>query len=183
MDVETTGKTEIAEDTTFSSADEISKSVTQQGAKSAKRVEKGLLSLLSPRHIRNSESHAPRQECRAKSTSTQERPWLEALKSLEEETIEEEKEQTNAALSSVEKIPEPLIQRGAKSAKRLPPDPAGEKNSGVGSIDADPKEGRRTLITTQDQLADVVADLKKDTDLVALDLQHVGNGIEPLSVM
>jgi hypothetical protein len=51
MDVETTGKAEIAKDSTFPFEDEISESLIQQGDKSAKRVEKGLLSLLSPPHF------------------------------------------------------------------------------------------------------------------------------------
>ena len=52
MDVEATGKTaEIAEDTTSPFEDETSKSLIHRGAKSAKRVEKGLLSLLSPPHF------------------------------------------------------------------------------------------------------------------------------------
>ncbi len=53
MDVETTGKAEIAEDFTSPFEDEISESLIQRGAKGAKRVEKGLLSLLSPLHLRS----------------------------------------------------------------------------------------------------------------------------------
>jgi hypothetical protein len=51
MDVETTVKAEIAEDSTSPFEDEISESLIQRGAKSAKRVEKGLLALLSPPHF------------------------------------------------------------------------------------------------------------------------------------
>ena len=51
MDVEPTGKADIAEDSTFSFEDEISETLIQRSAKSAKRVEKGLLSLLSPPHF------------------------------------------------------------------------------------------------------------------------------------
>ena len=52
MDVETTGKAEIAEDSTSPFEDEISESLIQRSAKSAKRVEKGLLSLLAPPHLK-----------------------------------------------------------------------------------------------------------------------------------
>jgi hypothetical protein len=51
MDVGTTGKAEIAEDSTSPFENEISESLIQRGDKSAKRVEKGLLSLLSPPHF------------------------------------------------------------------------------------------------------------------------------------
>jgi len=46
----------------------------------------------------------------------------------------------------------------------------------VNATDAKPKEARRTLVTTQDQLAEVVADLK-EVSLVALDLETTG--LEP----
>jgi hypothetical protein len=78
IDTETTYGAEIRTDASSPSADELSEFLNQQGAKSAKRVEEGLLSLLAPPHIRNSESHAPRQECQAKVSSTRERPWLNA---------------------------------------------------------------------------------------------------------
>ncbi len=52
MDVETTGKAEIGEDFTFPFEDEISESLIQRGAKSAKRGGEDLLSLLAPRHPR-----------------------------------------------------------------------------------------------------------------------------------
>jgi hypothetical protein len=52
MDVETTGKAEIAEDTTSPFEDETSKSLIQRGAKSAKSPFSSLLSLLAPRHLR-----------------------------------------------------------------------------------------------------------------------------------
>jgi hypothetical protein len=44
---------QIGSDTASSSTDEISKSLTQQGDKSARRVAKRLLSLLSLPHIRD----------------------------------------------------------------------------------------------------------------------------------
>jgi hypothetical protein len=50
-DVEATGMAEIAEDSTSPFEGVISESLIQRGAKSAKRVEKGLLSLLSPPHF------------------------------------------------------------------------------------------------------------------------------------
>src|SRR5215204_2515413 len=156
-----------------SSAIELPKSLTQQGAKSAKRRDKGLLSLLAPPDIRNSESHAFGQGCQEKDISTQRRPWLEVLRSLEEEISGEEERQTNAALPSVEKISESLVQRGAKSAKSLTPVSEEEENSSVGTTDTKPIEARHTFVTTQDQLAEVIADLI-DVNLVALDLETTG---------
>ena len=70
LDTETTQETEIATDAA-PPATELSESLTQQGDKSAKRGVEGLLSLLSPPHIRDSESHARRQGCREKGNSTQ----------------------------------------------------------------------------------------------------------------
>ena len=58
---EATQETEIDTDAASSSATELSGSLTHQGAKSAKRAEEGLLALLAPPHIRNSENHALRQ--------------------------------------------------------------------------------------------------------------------------
>jgi DNA polymerase-1 len=43
----------------------------------------------------------------------------------------------------------------------------------VNTMDVEPKEARRTLVTTQDQLAEVIADLR-DVGLVALDLETTG---------
>jgi DNA polymerase-1 len=43
----------------------------------------------------------------------------------------------------------------------------------VNTTEAEPQEVRRTLVTTQDQLAEVIADLK-DVSLVALDLETTG---------
>ena len=71
--------------------------------------------------------------------------------------------------SSVEKISEAPVQRGAKSAKSPTPPPDGEGTSDANTTDAKSKEARRTLVTNQDQLAEVIADLK-DVSLVALDL-------------
>jgi DNA polymerase-1 len=118
-----------------------------------------------------------------KTNPIRERPWLDALRSLEEKTSKEEKRQTNASFSSVDKISEPLIQRGAKSPT---PSLDGEGASGVPTVDAKPNEASRTLVTNQDQLAEVTADLR-DVGLVALDLETTGldprkNSIRLLSV-
>jgi hypothetical protein len=51
MDVETTGKAKIGEDSTSPFKDEISEFLIQRGTNGAKRVEKGLLSLLSSPHF------------------------------------------------------------------------------------------------------------------------------------
>jgi len=48
-----------------------------------------------------------------------------------------------------------------------------EENSGMVNEEAKPREVRRTLVTTPEQLAEVVADLK-DVGLVALDLETTG---------
>jgi hypothetical protein len=48
---------QIGLDTVSSSADEISKLLNQQGAKSARRVFKGLLALLAPHHPEPFEKH------------------------------------------------------------------------------------------------------------------------------
>jgi hypothetical protein len=96
-----------------------SKYANRRGDKSAKSVEKGLLSLLSPPHIRSSESHAPGRGCRAKGNLTTDRPWLETLKSLEERTSKEEEGRAHRVLSSTGEIPGPPVQRGAKSAKTV----------------------------------------------------------------
>src|SRR5215204_5624185 len=95
-------------------ATEFSENLTQQGAKSAKRGDGGLLSLLAPPHIRNSESHAPRQECREKDISTQGRPWLAALRGLEKRISKEEEKRAARVFSPTgDEIPESLVQRGA----------------------------------------------------------------------
>jgi hypothetical protein len=52
MDVETTGKAEIGEDSTPPFEDEIPESLVQRGDKSAKRRKEGLLSLLALLHLR-----------------------------------------------------------------------------------------------------------------------------------
>jgi DNA polymerase III epsilon subunit-like protein len=98
---------------------------------------------------------------------------LEALKGLEEEAKKDEKSSTNIALSPVDEISESLVQRGAKSAKSLLTMSDTDENPGVVNEEAKPKEPQRTLVTSQDQLADVVAD-PKDVDLVALDLETTG---------
>jgi DNA polymerase-1 len=80
---------------------------------------------------------------------------------------------TNTVLSSVDEISESLVHRGAKSAKSLLPVSDTEENSGVVVELAKARQVRRTLVATQDQLAEVVADLE-DVGLVALDLETTG---------
>src|SRR5918998_4209404 len=94
LDTEATKEVEIPTSAS-SSATKLSESLAQQGDKSTKRVGEGRLSLLASPHIRNPESHAPRQGCREKGNPTTERPWLEVLKSLKEKTPEEDKRRTN----------------------------------------------------------------------------------------
>jgi hypothetical protein len=103
---------------------------------------------------------------------TQDRPWLDILKCLEEGTIEEAKGRTNISLPSVDEVSESLVHRGAKSAKSPTPPPDGEGIS-RNTTDAKPEEAPRTLVTTQEQLSGVVADLE-GVDLVALDLETTG---------
>jgi DNA polymerase I len=134
---------------------------------------KRLLSLLAPHHIRTFKNHVPREGRRAKTNPTKGSPWLEALKSLEGEAKKDEKSRTNTALSPVDEISESLVQRGAKSATSLLPMSDTEENSGVVNEEAKHRETQRTLVATQDQFADVVANLK-DVDLVALDLETTG---------
>jgi hypothetical protein len=169
--LETTQEKDISTDAPSSA--ELSESLTQQGDKSDKRGEEGLLSLLAPPHIRNSENHVLRQGCREKDISTQGRPWLEALGSLEERALKEEKKNTNTVLSSVEEILESPVQRGVKSDRSPTHSPDGEGTSDVNTTEVRPKEAQRTLVTTQDQLSGVVADLE-GADLVALDLETTG---------
>jgi hypothetical protein len=116
LDTETAQGVAIATDEA-SSATELLETLAQQGAKSDKRGDEGLLSLLAPPHIRNSESHALRHGCREKDISTQGRPWLDALKSLEARKSKVEKRKTDTASAYVEEISRTPIQRGAKSAK------------------------------------------------------------------
>jgi hypothetical protein len=101
------------------------------------------------------------------------RPWLEALKSLEGDAKKDETSRTNTVLPPVDEISESLVQRGAKSDKSLLSVPDTEDDSGVVDEEAKPREARRTLVTAQDQVAGVVANLK-DVDLVALDLETTG---------
>src|SRR5215207_597416 len=101
------------------------------------------------------------------------RPWLDILKGLEEGIIEEEKGRTSASLPSVDDVSESLVHRGAKSAKSLSPVSEEEENSSVGTTDTKPIEARHTFVSTQDQLAEVIADLE-DVNLVALDLETTG---------
>jgi DNA polymerase I len=98
---------------------------------------------------------------------------LEVLKSLEGRATTEGKRRTDTALSSVDEFSESLMQQGAKSAKSPLPSSDGDGTSDVNTRDVTPKEAQRTLVTTQDQLAGVVADLK-NIDLIALDLETTG---------
>jgi hypothetical protein len=174
LNTDITQEAEVDTGAASSSTFELSEPLTQQSDKSAKRGEEGLLSLLAPPHIRNSESHALRQGCPEKDTSTQGRPWLDTLTSVEEQTSkEEEKRATCMLCSTVEKISKSPVQRGAKSAKSPTPSPDRDGISDVNTTDVKPIETRRTLVTTQDQLAEVIADLK-DADLLALDLETTG---------
>jgi DNA polymerase I len=91
---------------------------------------------------------------------------------LNTETAQETEIDADAASSTAE-LSQPLTQQGAKSAKSPTPPPDGERTSGVITTNAKSKETQRTLITTQDQLAAVIADLK-DVALVALDLETTG---------
>jgi DNA polymerase III epsilon subunit-like protein len=94
---------------------------------------------------------------------------LEVLKNLEGEAKKDAKSRTNTTLTPVHEISKAPVQRGAKSPA---PSPDGVGTSG-NTIDAKPIEAQRTLVTTQDQLAEVVANLK-DLGLVALDLETTG---------
>jgi DNA polymerase III epsilon subunit-like protein len=73
-------------------------------------------------------------------------------------------------LATVDETSKFVVQRGAKSP---PPLLEEEENTGAGNVNAKPKEAQRTLVTSQDQLAEVIADLK-DVGLVALDLETTG---------
>src|SRR5829696_7918394 len=172
LDTGTTQETEIDTDTA-SSAAELSESLTQRGDKSAKRGDEGLLSLLAFPHIRHSESHTSRRGHQAKGNLIEERPWLCTLKSLEEKALEEVKRKTNAAPPCVGESSELLVQRRAKSDRSPPPSPKGGGTSGVNTIDVRPKETRRRLVISRDQLAEVMAGLN-DVTLVALDLETTG---------
>jgi hypothetical protein len=169
LDTETTQETEIATDLTSSSA-ELSETTTQQGAKSAKRLPNWLLALLAPPQIRDFESHALGHGCRENDISMQVQPSLDVLRSVED-TSQEEKRTTRVP-SSVDEILEALVQRGSKSAKSLAPSPDEDGPSG-NTTNVNPEEAQRTLVTTQEQLVGVVADLK-DADLIALDLETTG---------
>src|SRR5829696_8138885 len=172
LDTGTTQETEIDTDTA-SSAAELSESLTQRGDKSAKRGDEGLLSLLAFPHIRHSESHTSRRGHQAKGNLIEERPWLDTLKCLEEKAPEEVKRKTKAAPPCVGENSELLVQRRAKSDRSPPPSPKGGGTSGVNTIDVRPKETRRTLVISRDQLAEVMAGLN-DVTLVALDLETTG---------
>jgi hypothetical protein len=76
--------------------------------------------------------------------------------------------------SSVEKISKSPVQRGDKSAKSPTPSPDGEGTSRVNTKDVNKsKEVRRRLVSTPEQLAEVVADLK-GVGLIGLDLETTG---------
>jgi hypothetical protein len=98
--------------------------------------------------------------------------WLEALKKRGTEAPPETEINPDAA-SSAACVSESLTQQGAKSAKSPTPSPDGERSSGVNIAHVEPVDVRRMLVTTQDQLAEVIADLN-DVNLVALDLETTG---------
>jgi hypothetical protein len=98
LDAETAQEVEICT-AASSSATNLSECLTQQGAKSARRSSSPLVALLAPPHIRNSERHALRQGYREKDSSTQRRPWLDALKGLEEKTSKVEQKRAARVLS------------------------------------------------------------------------------------
>jgi DNA polymerase I len=85
----------------------------------------------------------------------------------------EEKRATRVLSSSLDEMSEALVQRGNNSAESLTSSPNGEGTCGVNTTDFKPKEAQRTLVTTQEQLSGVVADLQ-DADLLALDLETTG---------
>jgi DNA polymerase III epsilon subunit-like protein len=95
------------------------------------------------------------------------------LKSLERNTTKQEKRKTNTAPPPGDETSESVVHRGDKSAKSPTPSPDRDGISDVNTTDVKPIETRRTLVTTQDQLAEVIADLK-DADLLALDLETTG---------
>jgi hypothetical protein len=105
---------QIGSDTASSSTDEISKSLTQQGDKSAKRVAKRLLSLLSLPHIRDLESWPSGQERRAEVFSTRE-SLVGSPQGSRKRINGGEKGRTNSVLSSVDATSKFLIRRGANS--------------------------------------------------------------------
>jgi hypothetical protein len=127
---------------------------------------------LAPHHVRDSERHALGPRYIAKCNPTTERPWLDALKGLEEKAAPEGKSRTNTALSSMDDISKAPVHRGDKSAKSPAPSPNGEGTS-ANIRDVKAKESQRILVTTQDQLAEVIAHLR-DVGLVALDLETTG---------
>ena len=104
MEVETTGKAEIAEDSTSPFKDEISEPLIQRGDKSAKRVEKGLLALLSPPHfevLRNYDPSLKRgRNDYVKDIPRQETPWLDLLKHMDAGAISEAENGLDVASSS-----------------------------------------------------------------------------------
>ena len=98
---------------------------------------------------------------------------MEALKSFEVEAEKDEKSRPNTALTHVHENSKSPAQRGAKSAKTPTPSADGKGPSGVHTMDANPKVAQCTLVTAQDQLAEVIVNLK-DVSLVALDLETTG---------
>jgi 3'-5' exonuclease len=164
---------QISPDAASSPAHKIPKCLTQQGAKCAKRARERLLALLALPHIENSENHFHRQGCREKDFSTQRRPWLDAIRGLEERAPKEDKRNTNIVFSFVEEIPESPVQRGAKSARSPTTSPDSEETCGANTAHVNAIEVRRTLVTTQAHLSGVVADLGH-ADVLSLDLQTSG---------
>ena len=159
LNTETTLETEVATEAA-SSAIELSGSLTRQGDKSAKRVQKGVLALLSPPHSRDSENYALKQGCQGNDDSTPGRPWLGVLKRSLEDRIAKEVKAQNTVPPCGQEMSETLVQQGANSAKNPTPGSGEEGNPGVGITVTKPIEARRKLITAQEHLADVVVDLE-----------------------
>ena len=105
------------------------------------------MALLAPPHIRDSENCTYRRRYREKGNPTKERPWLDTLRSAEDVSEEAEKRATLVLSSIVGGISEPLMHRGAKSAKSPSLSPDEEGPSTVNSMDVKPEEARRTLVT------------------------------------
>ena len=105
------------------------------------------MALLAPSHVRDSESGAHRRRYRENGNPTRESPWLATLRSVEDISEEAEKRAARVLSSSVYVISEPLVHRGAKSAKSPSLSPDEEGPSTVNSMDVKPEEARRTLVT------------------------------------
>jgi len=125
LDAETTQEAEIPTAASSVTA-ELSESLTQRGAKGARSTSFPLLALVAPPHIRNPESGSLRQRCPGKAIATPERPWLIALRSLEESISREVEGRASRVLPpSGKELSEAPVQQGDKSAKSPAPSPDG----------------------------------------------------------